>query len=273
MNEVTAKEHVRLFWEAASCGEDAYAIGQDDQSRLKAHADARYSIEPYIFDFARFSEVRDKSVLEIGVGMGADHEQLARNNPARLCGIDLTKRAIEYTSKRLALSGLQSELQIADAEKLPFPDNVFDIVYSWGVLHHSPSPQRAFQEIARVLKPGGIARIMIYHKNSITGFLLWARYGLKNRLSLAETYSLYLESPGTKAYSIKEAGELCRRANLGNIEIKIQLCSGDLLEGAAGQQHQGRLLNFAKAVWPRGLIRTFAPNFGLFMLIEARRAH
>jgi len=270
MSDVIAKEDVRLFWEEASCGEEAYAIGEDDQSRLKAQADARYAIEPYIFDFARFPEARGKSVLEIGVGMGADHEQLARNNPSRLCGIDLTERAIEFTSKRLALSDFKSELQVSDAENLPFPDDSFDVVYSWGVLHHSPNTQRAFQEVARVLKPGGIARIMIYHKNSMTGFLLWARYGLKNRLSLAETYSRYLESPGTKAYSIQEAGELCSNAGLENANIKIQLCSGDLLEGAAGQRHQGRLLNFARAIWPRKLIRALAPNLGLFMLIEAR---
>lgn len=271
MNEVTAKEDVRLFWEAASCGEEAFAVGQDDRSRLKAHADARYSIEPYIFDFARFSEARGKSVLEIGVGMGADHEQLASNKPSRLCGVDLTERAIEFTSKRLALSGLQSELQVSDAENLPFPDNSFDMVYSWGVLHHSPDTPRAFQEVARVLKPGGIARIMIYHKHSITGFLLWVRYGAKQNLSLAETYSQCLESPGTKAYSIQEANDLCKKAGLTNIKIKIQLCSGDLLEGAAGQRHQGRLLNFAKAVWLRSLIKAVGFHFGLFMMIEATK--
>ncbi|MEH2513480.1 ubiquinone/menaquinone biosynthesis C-methylase UbiE [Nitrobacteraceae bacterium AZCC 1564] len=271
MNTAITKDDVRQFWEAASCGEDAFAIGEDDLSRLKAQAAARYALEPYIFDFARFPEANGKSVLEIGVGMGADHEQWALNAPARLCGIDLTERAIEFTSQRLSLSGLNSELQTADAEHLPFQDQSFDIVYSWGVLHHSPDTQCAFKEVSRVLKPGGVARIMVYHKHSITGFLLWARYGVKSGLSLAEVYALYLESPGTKAYSLNEAKDLCETAGLDHVKIKVQLCSGDLLEGAAGQRHQGRLLNFAKAVWPRPLIKAVGARLGLFMMIEASK--
>lgn len=271
MNKVATKEDVGKFWDAASCGEAAYAVGLDDLSRLRAQAKARYSLEPYIFDFARFPDASGKAVLEIGVGMGADHEQWALNKPSRLCGIDLTERAIEFTLKRFELAGLHSELQVGDAENLPFPDRSFDIAYSWGVLHHSPDTQRGFNEVSRVLKPGGIARIMIYQKYSITGLLLWARYGAKQNLSLAETYSQYLESPGTKAYSVQEAGELCKKAGLSGVKIKIQLCSGDLLEGAAGQRHQGRLLSFAKAIWPRRLIKMFGRRLGLFMTIEARR--
>lgn len=271
MSRVVTKEDVSKFWDAASCGEAAYAVGSDDPSRLEAQARTRYSLEPYIFDFARFPDANGKAVLEIGVGMGADHEQWALNKPSRLCGIDLTDRAIEFTSKRFELAGLHSELQVGDAENLRFPDRSFDIVYSWGVLHHSPDTQRGFNEISRVLKPGGIARIMIYQKYSITGFLLWARYGAKQNLSLSETYSQYLESPGTKAYSVQEAKELCKKAGLSNVRIRIQLSSGDLLEAAAGQRHQGRLLSFAKAVWPRKLIRMFGGRFGLFLTIEARR--
>jgi ubiquinone/menaquinone biosynthesis C-methylase UbiE len=271
MNTTVTKEDVHQFWEAASCGEAAYAIGPDEQSRLKAHAAARYSLEPYIFDFAGFLEAQGKSVLEIGVGMGADHEQWARNNPSYLCGIDLTDRAIEFTQKRLALSGLRSELLAADAENIPLPDQTFDIVYSWGVLHHSPDTQRAFSEAYRVLRPGGVARIMIYHKWSITGLMLWARYGAKQRLSLAETYSRYLESPGTKAYSISEARTLCRRAGFKNTSMKVQLSIGDLLEGEAGRRHKGALLSLAKKVWPRSFFKRFTPGLGLFLMIEARR--
>ena len=65
----------------------------------------------------------------------------------------------------------------ADAEHLPFPDDSFDIVYSWGVLHHSPDTPQAFSEAHRVLRPGGTLRAMIYHRPSIVGLMLWARYG------------------------------------------------------------------------------------------------
>lgn len=269
-----SKSEVENFWNAASCGEVAYARGADFQTQMKSQADARYQLEPYIYDFARFQDGRGKSVLEIGVGMGSDHQLWAEQQPQRLCGVDLTERAIEFTSNRLALSStLNSELRKADAENLPFPDRTFDIVYSWGVLHHTPDTQKAFAEAARVLRPGGVARIMIYHTWSLTGFMLWLRYGLARGKfpSMAEIYSEHLESPGTKAYTVKQAHELVRRAGFAGADIRVQLGPGDLLQGGVGQRHQGRLLQIAKALWPRRLLQVLTPSLGLYLLIEARR--
>jgi ubiquinone/menaquinone biosynthesis C-methylase UbiE len=270
----SSKSDVENFWNAASCGELAYAQGTDFRNQMKSQADARYLLEPYIHDFARFQEGHNKDVLEIGVGMGSDHQLWAEQKPARLCGIDLTERAIEFTSNRLALyDGLRSELQKGDAENLPFADASFDIVYSWGVLHHTPDTQKAFSEAARVLRPGGVARIMIYHTWSLTGFMLWLRYGL-GRLklpSIARVYSEYLESPGTKAYTAKEAAVLIRQAGFRGANVRIQLGPGDLLQGGVGQRHQGRLLRVAKAIWPKPLFRMLTPSLGLYLLIEARR--
>lgn len=270
----SSKSDVENFWNAASCGELAYAQGADFRTQMKSQADARYRLEPYIYDFARFQDGHGKSVLEIGVGMGSDHQLWAEQLPLRLCGVDLTERAIKFTSNRLALhNGLSSELQKADAENLPFPDASFDIVYSWGVLHHTPDTQKAFAEAARVLRPGGVARIMIYHKWSLTGFMLWLRYGLVRRKfpSMAEVYSEHLESPGTKAYTVKRTRELVRRAGFLGADIRIQLGPGDLLQGGVGQRHQGTLLHIAKALWPRKLLHILAPSLGLYLLIEAHR--
>jgi SAM-dependent methyltransferase len=166
---------VQEFWNRRSCGE-VYAAGDTPTEQLDAQAHARYELEPYIFDFARFADAPGRSkhaaalaVLEIGVGMGADHLQWAKSSPRSLTGIDLTPRAIEYTRARLDAYGLSSRLECADAEHLPFADNSFDIVYSWGVLHHSPDTPRAVDEVYRVLRPGG-RRVMIYHYWSITGY-------------------------------------------------------------------------------------------------------
>ena len=118
---------------------------------------------------------RDKDVLEVGVGMGSDHVRWARSRPRRLAGIDLTPRAVKWTQRRLEAEDLGSDLQIADAENLPFPDTSFDIVYSWGLLHHTPDTAAAFREVHRVLRPGGKARVMIYHSRSMVGAILWTR--------------------------------------------------------------------------------------------------
>ena len=108
-----------------------------------------------IFPFADFSHSNGKSVLEIGVGLGADHQQFAQSG-AVLTGLDLTQRAVGHTRRRLEAFGLHSSLSIGDAENLPFPDESFDVVYSWGVLHHSPDTQKAVDEAYRVLRYGGV---------------------------------------------------------------------------------------------------------------------
>jgi ubiquinone/menaquinone biosynthesis C-methylase UbiE len=102
------------------------------------------------------------------VGLGADHQRFAEVG-ADLYGIDLTERAVEHTRRRLAMFGLASHLFVGDAEALSFPDGYFDVVYSWGVLHHTPDTPKAVSEMYRVLKPGGTARIMLYHKWSLVG--------------------------------------------------------------------------------------------------------
>jgi SAM-dependent methyltransferase len=264
------KAEVRRFWDAASCGE-VYAAGGSATERLDRQAEARGRLEPYIRDFARFGEGAGQDVLEIGVGMGADHLEWARSRPHYLAGIDLTPRAVTWTAQRLGAHGLESDLREADAEKLPFPDCSFDIVYSWGVLHHSPDTPRAFLEAHRVLRPGGALRVMIYHRPSIVGALLWARYGLAAghpARGLREIYAHHLESPGTKGYTVPEARRLT--APFTWCDIRCATSFADLLLGEVGQQHASPWLTVAKRAWPRPLIRRM-PMLGLLLLIEARK--
>jgi ubiquinone/menaquinone biosynthesis C-methylase UbiE len=271
MQSEELKGAVQEFWNRAACGE-VYSVGDTVEQQLDRQAQLRYELEPYLRPFARFPEGRNKDVLEIGVGMGADHLEWAKSGPRSLIGIDLTDRAVELTRTRFALHGLHSKVQVADAEALPFADNSFDLVYSNGVLHHTPDTARAIREVYRVLRPGGHARIMIYHKHSITGYMLWARYGflaLRPFRLLNDIYAHYLESPGTKAFTIPEARAMfsCFSA----FAADINLCYGDLLEGAVGQRHRGVLLTVAKALWPRWFIKKFLRNHGLDMMIEATK--
>ena len=264
------KSKVYDFWNDASCGEELYLEGRD-KTAYEKQAQKRYELEPYIKDFAEFESSQNQRVLEIGVGLGADHQKFIEAG-ANVCGIDLTERAIENTKTRLKLFGLESSLRVGDAEQLEFNDNSFEVVYSWGVIHHSPNTQKAINEIYRVLEPGGVGKIMIYHKWSLIGLMLWLRYGLfkfKPFTSLKTIYSKYLESPGTKAYSKNEAEKLF--SDFSVVEIKTVLTHGDLLQSEAGQRHRGPLIEIARKIWPRKLIQLLLPNAGLFMLIKVTK--
>jgi len=264
-----SKDEVREFWNQQSCGE-VYAEGTSLAEQLRAQANARYVLEPYLPGFARFADGAGKDVLEIGVGMGADHREWAQHGPRTLTGVDLTPRAVEFTRQRLALEGLRSDVRVADAEQLPFAASSFDLVYSWGVLHHSPDTARAIDEVWRVLRPGGRARIMIYHRWSLVGLMLWTRYALLRGhpgVGMDEIYARHLESPGTKAYSVREGEALFSR--FAQASVRSQLSLGDLLDGEVGQRHQGPALRLAKKLWPRRAIQRALPRWGLFLLIDA----
>lgn len=114
------KSEVGDFWNEASCGERLLLEASDTSGYLE-QLDKRYSLEPFIENFARFDASRDLDVLEIGVGLGADHQRFAQAG-ARLTGIDLTERAVEHTRRRFELFGPKSDNHVADAESLPFAD-------------------------------------------------------------------------------------------------------------------------------------------------------
>jgi len=159
------KDRVRAFWQANPCGvkfADAAPGTRRFYELVEAH---RYAKEWHIPAAADFAAARGLQVLEIGCGLGTDGAEFAKAG-ADYTGVDLTEAAVELARTRFELFNLPGKFQTADAEKLDFADESFDIVYSHGVLHHTPDTARAISEIHRVLRPGGRAIVMLYHRNS-----------------------------------------------------------------------------------------------------------
>jgi len=159
------KERVRAFWQANPCGvkfADAAPGTRRFYELVEAH---RYTKEWHIPIAADFASARGLKVLEIGCGLGTDGAQFAEAG-ADYTGVDLTEAAVDLARKRFELFDLRGKFQTADAENLSFPDESFDLVYSHGVLHHTPETGKAIQEIHRVLRPGGRAAVMLYHRDS-----------------------------------------------------------------------------------------------------------
>jgi ubiquinone/menaquinone biosynthesis C-methylase UbiE len=262
------KQAVKAHWQAVPCG--TRDVSAEDRRRFFEQIEReRYTWEPYIPAFARFERGRGKRVLEVGVGAATDFINWVRHG-AIATGVDLTEQGVELAKERLALEGLAAEVRQADAERLPFSGESFDIVYSWGVLHHTPDTPRAVAEVHRVLKPGGTALVMLYHATSWTGFMLWAAHALaKLRPWKGPRWAIYhhLESPGTKAYTVREARRLF--SAFSQVAVRTQLAHGDLLKMRPDRKYQQWYYRLAWALYPRRLIALTGNRFGFDILIEA----
>jgi SAM-dependent methyltransferase len=134
---------------------------------------------PAVMGFDKFASAK---LLEIGCGMGTDLLQFARGG-AQCTGIDITPRSVEITRHRFRLYGQTGNFMLSDGEHLPFANESFDVVYSNGVLHHTPDTAGAIREVHRVLRPGGIAKVMLYHRNSLN---YWIEIVLRRGILKAE---------------------------------------------------------------------------------------
>ena len=159
------KEQVRAFWQEHPCGTkfaDALPGSRRFYELVEEH---RYTKEWHIPTAAGFTQTKDLDVLEIGCGLGTDGAQFAKAG-ANYTGIDLTEAAVDLARRRFEISDLPGTFRVADAERLDFPNECFDLVYSHGVLHHTPDTRAAVREVHRVLRPGGRAVVMLYHRDS-----------------------------------------------------------------------------------------------------------
>lgn len=158
-----------VFWEANQPGfkfATAPVGTREFYRQVEAH---RYALEPHIPEIADFKAWEGRDVLEVGCGIATDGARFAEAG-ARYCGLDFAGLALELAGRRFALLGLPGSFIEADATEIPFPDASFDLVYSHGVIHHISDTEHAIDEFHRVLRPGGTAVVMLYHRRSLNYF-------------------------------------------------------------------------------------------------------
>jgi ubiquinone/menaquinone biosynthesis C-methylase UbiE len=249
---VDQKRRVRSFWEDEPCGVVHAEAPEGTREFYDQIEQRRAELEPFIERFADFEGARGKRFLEIGVGAGTDFIRFARHG-AIASGVDLTEHAVELVRKRLELEGLQGDLRRADAEALPFEDASFDLVYSWGVLHHTPDTDVSVREAIRVLRPGGSLCVMLYARHSWVAYGLWIRHALvagRPRQSLADILAAHMESDGTKGFTKREL-----RKMFGEIE--------DLRVDKVGTAYDRQI--------SRGLARLTGNKLGWFLVVRGRK--
>jgi ubiquinone/menaquinone biosynthesis C-methylase UbiE len=216
------KDEVQLQWNNNPCGAQYVKEAREHTLEWYQEAEAyRYSqYAPWMPKVMEFADHRGEEVLEIGGGLGTDLAQFALHG-ARVTDLDLSAGHLALARENFKLRGLEGRFVHHDAEQLPFADNSFDVVYSNGVIHHTPNTAQVVREIHRVLKPGGRAIIMVYAENSLhywrqLFFALGVRQGLLERHSMGEIMSRHAEishngaRPLVKVYTRRSLRKLFR---------------------------------------------------------------
>jgi len=222
---------------------------------------------PWMPEVMGFKDFNGAQLLEVGCGMGTDLLQFARGG-AKVTGVDLTPRSIAISRLHFKVYGQRGDFAISDCEKLPFKTESFDIVYSNGVLHHTPDTAGAVRELHRVLRRGGQARVMLYHRGSVN---YWGeiilRHGLLNgellrRHSPEEIMSRCVEvnegggRPLVKVFSRSEARKLFSMFRDVSVEVE--------------QLTRPELYVFGRII-PEGMFRFLRQTVGGNVIISARK--
>lgn len=162
-------EQVREFWDRRPCNIRHSPAPVGTREYFDQVEQRKYFVEPHIPAFADFARWRGKKVLEVGCGIGTDTMNFARAG-AQVTAVDLSSKSLEVARKRAEVFGLQDRIQFyqADAEKLTeyVPVDRYDLVYSFGVIHHTPNPNNVLEQIRSYMSPDSTFKVMVYHHHS-----------------------------------------------------------------------------------------------------------
>lgn len=186
------EEVIKKFWNDRPCNikhSNKKFLSKDYFDEI---SNKRYFVEPHILEFCDFKKYKNKRILEIGCGIGTDAVMFAQEG-CEYYGIELSDESLNITKERFKVYNLEGKFYNINAERLDiFEDNFFDLVYSFGVIHHTENPENIIDEIYRILKPNGDAKIMLYAKESWKNMMIkldMDQYEAQNGCPIAYTYS------------------------------------------------------------------------------------
>lgn len=219
----------------------------------------KYLVEPHIPSFAQFPRWRGKRVLEIGCGIGTDAVNFARAG-ADYTGVELSEASLRLTRRRFEVFGLRGRLVQANAEEL---DNLaapssFDLIYSFGVIHHTPRPEAVLRHARRLIRPDGELRVMIYARNS------WKAAMIDTGFDQPEAQA---GCPIAFTYTRDEARALMQGADFEPISITQDHIFPYVVEKYVRYEYE---LQPWFSAMPQAMFRALEQRFGWHMLIVAR---
>lgn len=200
-------EEVKQYWDKRPCNIRHSGKPVGTKEFFEEVSSRKYKVEPHILEFADFKKWDGKKVLEVGCGIGTAANSFVENG-AIYKGIDISKKSIELAKKRFEVFNLKGEIGEGNIENYTSEEQ-YDLIYSFGVLHHTPDIDESIKNIYKMLKKGGTFKLMLYAKNS------WKYFRIKEKLDQYEAQS---DVPIAEVYTNDEAR--CLLKDFRNIDIK-----------------------------------------------------
>jgi 2-polyprenyl-3-methyl-5-hydroxy-6-metoxy-1,4-benzoquinol methylase len=208
-------DQVRSYWDQRPCNirHSPKPVGTREYfDEVEAR---KYFVEPHIPRFAEFDRWQGQKVLEIGCGIGTDTVNFARHG-ATVAAVDLSPQSLDLARRRVEVYGLQNQVRFysGSAEELTsfVPVEPYDLIYSFGVIHHTPHPGRVLQQMRSYAKPGTTIKIMVYHHRSWKVFDILMGYGKGQFWRIEELVAEHSEAqtgcPVTYTYTRDEGRRL-----------------------------------------------------------------
>jgi 2-polyprenyl-3-methyl-5-hydroxy-6-metoxy-1,4-benzoquinol methylase len=268
-------EDVRRYWDARPCNirHSQKPVGSKEYfDEVEAR---KYKVEPHIPGFAEFDRWAGKRVLEVGCGIGTDSINFARAG-AQLTAVDLSTESINVARQRAEVMGVADRIEFlqANAEELTsVVSGEYDLVYSFGVVHHTPNPDRAMEQIRALIAPHGTLKLMVYHRRSWKVFWIVVTQGRGHFWKTGELVATHAEAqtgcPVAFNYTRRQGREFVERAGFKVTDVRADHVFPyripDYVEHRYVKQWYFRWM-------PERLFRAFERAFGWHLLITAEPA-
>ena len=267
---------VQRYWDARPCNlrHSPKSVGSKEYfDEVEAR---KYFVEPHIPAFADFPRWRGKRVLEVGCGIGTDSINFARAG-AELTAVDLSGESLRLAERRADVMGVADRIRFAqaNAEELAslLAGERFDLVYSFGVIHHTPHPEQALAEMRTLAVPGGTIKLMVYHRHSWKVFWILTTHERGRFWRAEELIAKHAEAqtgcPVAFTYTRREARELIDRAGFRVRELSVD----HVFPYRIRDYVDYRYVREPYFRWmPERLFRAFEHGFGWHLLITAEAA-
>jgi 2-polyprenyl-3-methyl-5-hydroxy-6-metoxy-1,4-benzoquinol methylase len=265
---------VRRYWDDRPCNirHSPKPIGSREYfDEVEAR---KYFVEPHIPGFAEFERWKGKRVLEVGCGIGTDSINFARAG-AELTAVDLSGESLQVAKQRATVMGVEDRIEFvqANAEELTsaVSGGEYDLIYSFGVIHHTPRPEAALAEMRKLAAPGGTLKVMVYHRRSWKVLWILAAEGHGRFWDADELITKYSEAqtgcPVTYSYSRSEGRELVEPARFQVTEVSVD----HVFPYRVRDYVEYRYVKEPYFRWmPEPLFRAFERRFGWHLMITAR---